>query len=56
MLKVYGNVYSDRKEQFDEIVRVLENGGFEIAYNYDNNGIVMKEVETLHPEEETENE
>ena len=57
MLKVYGNAYSDKEEQFKEIVKALENGGFEVAYNYDNSGIIMKEVESLHPElEEVENE
>ena len=50
MLKVYGNAYSDKEDQFKEIVKALEDGGFEIAYNYENSGIIMKEVETLHPE------
>jgi hypothetical protein len=54
MLKVYGNAYADNKENFDEIVKALEAGGFTIAYNYENSGIIEKEVTSLN--EDTENE
>ena len=56
MLKVYGNAYADNKENFDEIVKALENAGFEIAYNYENSGIIMKEVASLNENEEVEDE
>ena len=52
MLKVYGNLYSDKKEEFDEIVRVLENNGFIVAYNYENSGIIEKEVQSLNGDDE----
>lgn len=56
MLKVYGNAYSDNKENFKEIAKALENGGFELAYQYENSAVILKEVSSLNPEEEVENE
>lgn len=52
MLKVFGNVYSDNKDNFDVIVRALEREGFEIAYNTENSGVVEKEVSNLNEDEE----
>lgn len=54
MLKVYGNAYSDNKENFKEIVDALEREGFEIAYSYENSGIIMKEVQSLNDESENQ--
>jgi len=56
MLKVFGNAYSDNKDNFSEIVKALENAGFEIAYQYDNSGIIMKEVTSLNEDEDNADE
>lgn len=56
MLKVYGTAYSDKKENFDEIVKVLEAGGFEVAYNFENSGTIIKEVRTLNEDDDNESE
>lgn len=46
MLMTIGNVYSDKKENFDMLVEALENEGFEIAYNESLiSGVILKEVE-----------
>ncbi len=56
MLKVYGSAYSDKKENFEEIVKVLEAGGFEIAYNFENSGTIIKEVTNFaEDDDESEN-
>jgi len=52
MLKVYGNIYSENKDDFNEMIRVLESSGFQIAYRHPNNADVIKEVS----DEETESE
>lgn len=44
MLKVFGNYYSDNKENFNEVKKVLEEGGFQIAYNSPYNATIIKEV------------
>lgn len=44
MLKVMGHVYSDKKENFNEMKQALESAGFELAYDYENNATVIKEV------------
>lgn len=45
MLKVYGHIYSDSKERFDEVTSALSKQGFEIAYDSDTNATIIKEVE-----------
>lgn len=52
MLKVFGHIYSSTREDFDEIKASLENDGFEIAYEGDNSGTVIKDVVSLDGEEE----
>lgn len=47
MLKVIGNLYSDTKDEFEEIATTLKNAGYQIAYISDRNGTVIKEVESL---------
>lgn len=47
MLKIVGNIYSNTKEEFAEIANVLTNAGYQIAYISDNNGSIVKEVESL---------
>lgn len=45
MLKVYGHIYSDSKERFDEVTSALSKQGFEIAYDSDTNATIIKEAE-----------
>ena len=45
MLKVMGHVYSDKKENFKELEHALTEAGFELAYDYENNATVIKEVD-----------
>ena len=45
MLKVFGHIYSDNKEKFDEVADVLINAGFELAFDFENNATIIKEVE-----------
>ena len=52
MLKVIGHIYSDNKENFDELVGVLKNAGFNIAYDSQTNATIIKEV--VHEHEDTE--
>jgi len=54
MLKVYGNLYGNVKEDFDALVSALTREGFEIAYQSETNGTVIKEVQTLDESENTE--
>jgi len=55
MLKVYGSFYSESKESFNEVKRALENDGFQIAYSYETNGVILKEVASLNENEDNDN-
>lgn len=52
MLKVFGHIYSSNNEDFEAIASALANNGFEIAYEADNNGTVIKTVKSLNGEDE----
>ena len=45
MLKVFGHIYSDNSEDFRQLVNVLEQAGYEVAYDYPTNATIIKEVE-----------
>lgn len=52
MLKVFGHVYSGNENDFKAIKEALENEGYQIAYEGDNNGDIIKEVTSLNGEDE----
>ena len=52
MLKVFGHVYANDKEDFETIKTALEREGFTVAYENEMNGSVIKEVNSLNGEEE----
>lgn len=54
MLKVYGGIYSNTKDDFDVMAKALSNEGFQIAYQNETSGTVIKEVQTLDESENTE--
>lgn len=45
MLKFYGNIYGQTKEDFEELKKSLEKDGFSIAYQTEVTGAVVGEVE-----------
>ena len=47
MLKIYGQIYSNSKEDFDVLTNALRDNGFDIAYQSETNGTVVKEVTSL---------
>lgn len=47
MLKVVGNIYGSDVTTFEELKEVLEREGYEVAYQTDMSGVVVKEVESL---------
>lgn len=47
MLKIYGQIYSNSKEDFDVLTNALRDNGFDIAYQSETNGTVVKEVASL---------
>ena len=47
MLKIYGQIYSNSKEDFDVLTNELRDNGFDIAYQSETNGTVVKEVASL---------
>lgn len=47
MLKIYGQIYSSSKEDFDVLTNALRDNGFDIAYQSETNGTVVKEVTSL---------
>lgn len=56
MLKMYGNLYATEKSDFDEVVNALKKEGFDIAYQADIAGVIIKEVGNLeHDEHEDQN-
>lgn len=52
MLKVFGHIYSNNSEDFELMANALKDNGFEIAYEADNNGTVIKNVSSLNGEDE----
>lgn len=53
MLKVFGHIYANEKNDFEQIADALRREGYQIAYEGEINGSVIKEVSNLT--EETEN-
>ena len=54
MLKVFGHIYSNNNEDFELMANALKDNGFEIAYEADNNGTVIKDVVSLEDTEDAE--
>lgn len=52
MLKMYGNLYATEKSDFDEVVNALKKEGFDIAYQADIAGVIIKEVNNLEHEDQ----
>jgi hypothetical protein len=52
MLKDFGNIFANSKENFAEIERALNDNGFEIAHDTETSGVIVKEVATLNGEDE----
>ena len=52
MLKVFGHIYSNAKEDFEQLSLALEREGFKVAYEGEMNGSVIKEVNSLNGEDE----
>lgn len=50
MLKMYGNIYGQTVEDFNAIKEALEAEGFQIAYQTEVAGAVVKEVESVENE------
>jgi len=50
MLKMFANIYSNTKEDFEVVAKSLEKEGYTIAYQFDNAGVVLKEVDALESE------
>ena len=44
MLKVMGKMYSDTEDNFKELVKVLEDNGYEVAYDFKTSVTIIKEV------------
>lgn len=53
MLVVFGNIYSDNEEHFNEIKTLLEDNGYQIAYNSSYNATIIKEVVDEHEDTES---
>ena len=53
MLVVYGNVYSDNDEHFNELKSLLTENGYQIAYNSPYNATIIKEVVDEHEDTES---
>jgi hypothetical protein len=52
MLKNFGSIFSNVKENFDEIEKALNDNGFEIAHDTETSGVIVKEVASLNGEDE----
>lgn len=50
MLKTVGSINAYTKEEFSNLVSILENAGYEVAYINDANGTIIKEVDSLDNE------
>lgn len=56
MLKSYGNISANSKNEMNELDTALNNAGFQIAYINDVMGIIVKQVPDLqYDEDETNN-
>jgi hypothetical protein len=53
MLVVYGNIYSDNDEHFNELKNLLTSNGYQIAYNSSYNATIIKEVVDEHEDTES---
>ena len=47
MLKVFGGIYGNTKEDFEALRTAIEDNGFEVAYSSDTSGTIIKEVQSL---------
>lgn len=54
MLKVFGHIYSNTKEDFEVVMSALEREGFTVAYEGEMNGSVIKDVNSLEDTEDAE--
>lgn len=54
MLKVFGHIYSNSNEDFNAMASALADNGFEIAYENENSGTVIKDVVSLEDNEDAE--
>jgi len=54
MLKVFGHIYANTKEDFEQVANALEREGYQIAYEGEMNGSVIKDVASLNGDEENE--
>lgn len=52
MLKVFGHIYANTKEDFADVANSLVREGYMIAYEAETSGSVIKEVESLNGEDE----
>ena len=52
MLKVFGTIYSQNKDDFNALCKSLANDGFEVALQNETNGTVIKQVTDLNEEPE----
>ena len=52
MLKVFGNIYSQNRDDFAILVQALQNDGFQIALLNETNGTIIKEVQDQDEEPE----
>ena len=52
MLKVFGHIYSNSNEDFNAMASALADNGFEIAYENENSGTVIKDVVSINGEDE----
>lgn len=52
MLKDFGSIFSNVKENFDEIEKALNDNGFKIAHDTETSGVIVKEVASLNGEDE----
>lgn len=48
MLKTFGTLYTNNKEDLQEILALIEPAGFQIAYVNEAGGNIIKEVEDLN--------
>ena len=47
MLKVFGGIYANTKEDYEVLKNAIEDNGFEVAYNSETSGTIIKEVQSL---------
>ena len=52
MLKVFGHIYANDKNDFELLTNALENDGYQIAYEGETSGSIIKEVQSLNGDDE----